>query len=420
MFDTDSLIFAFDRPGRLERAGGLLRLLGLVALLALWLQPAPRWKTERRLILMDGREVTGLVEEKPYGYNVKSGSDEIQYLKKEEVLVVAGIREFRVPFWILIACAFYLWLFLPAIFFAVAYALAAFAAAWLNALHALATGRTHDELTRFLIKQLAYEAKVQVAVVGLVDPLPHIDVYGREVSSFPLAFLVRPVQVVPRLVAFGRVTLVLPALVLIPYLVLFALHQIVFLTLIPVHWVLVGITGRGNAFVTGLMEIALRFQFRLRLFLYGLSGRLPPVLGTPGPEKALNCDFSAADEQFFPTPRGYFGTGSARSLEMNLPVLGLLLVCSGGLYCFLWLARVAKAAGHDAFSVVVVSIFLPLLPLSIIFVRYYRRFEKALKNEPAPVLEVLAAVPLLNVFFGTILVQFVLNEYERARRMVKQ
>lgn len=418
MFETNNLIFKIGRPEAPDRILAALRILGLICILALQFQPAPEVLTEKRFLLADGSEVVvGAIEQKPYGYNVKTADGEQKYFKKEEVIAVEDMTGFRLPRWLLLG-AFYFFFFFPAAFMSLAYNLAAGPVYLLNSLHAFITGRSHDDLNRFLIKQIAFDAKFQAMVAGLTDRFVHIDLYGREAEPFPLVFQARAETRVDRLIALLRLTLLVPLVVLLPYIVLCVAYSIAFVLLALAHWGIVLGTGRANEAVFTLMESILRYQGRLRIFALGLGNRPPPFWGSAVSENEIEFDFTGGEEQA-PEDDEFYGTGSPRSLDLNLIVYTLLLVCSAGVYSYLWLARVTKVMGHDPFTVIGMCLLLPLLPLSIIFVRYYRRAEKLLKNEPSLILEFLSALPVVNLLVAPLLIQLVLNEYERARRMMK-
>ncbi len=308
--------------------------------------------------------------------------------------------------------------YIPSILLSIVYNVAGGIVYLLNTVICFITGRKNEEFDRYLINLINYNMKVSLGLSGMIDQYPHIDIYGREKDAMPFVVMVRSENSVSRLWSLLRITGMV-FIIMIPWTVLLILSNIVFGFLSLAHWGILAATGGANEPIFRLMEKILRFQVRVSAFALGLTNQLPPFHGGELTEEEIRFDFSDREDSstFAQTPDDFYNVQQSSGLEMNLVVYTLLLILSMGLYSFLWLIRISKKMGHDPFSIVAMSLIIPLLPLSVVFSRYYRKAEKIIKNEPSPFLEILVIIPVVNLIFGPLIIQLILNEYDRAKRI---
>lgn len=102
-----------------------------------------------------------------------------------------------------------------------------------------------------------------------------------------------------------------------------------------------------------------------------------------------------------------------RYTEENLIVLLVLMVATGGLYAFVWIARVSREFGDDCVTNVILSIMSGGAWLLFLYLRYMDKAERMNGRE-------MQWYYALLIFFSLglaapAMIQFNLNEYEGSR-----
>jgi len=390
----------------LSRWGAALRLLALASLCVYLLLPAEKHPFTRSLTLRDGSVVEGQITSQPLGFAIRLPSGEIRFVAAEEVQEgPADLAEISFPRWILVGGMLPGFVYLPYLFFVLVYGVCGFLASILNGIHGQLLGRSQLELERFTGQCIQYRLKVAMWALGLANARPHLDVSARESRVFPLLFGYRSEAAGPGhffLLATG-----LSRLFLLPWYLLSLLLWILAVALLPFLWLVIIVRSEVPDAILALLERLFTFSAALQAAGSGLTSGLPSLA------KVLREPI-AGD-----LPEGFVSSTGPAQLEQNLVVLHSLLLFSGGLYAYFWLARVARIMGYDVFSVVVSALMMPLL-VGMYFLRFYRRAEKLVRQESGSVPEIICLLPLVNLLVAPGMIQLILNEYERARKQQRE
>ncbi|MBE7437778.1 MAG: hypothetical protein HS115_04915 [Spirochaetales bacterium] len=390
----------------LSRWGAALRLLVFFSFSIYLLIPAQKQPFTRSIQLQDGSIVEGQITSQPLGFAVRLASGEIRFVATEEVKEgPVDLEGFSFPRWIPVLAMLPALLFLPYFFFALVYGLSAFLSSLLNGIHGQLMGRSQADIDRFLGQCIYFRLKVCMSLLGLTDARPHLDVSSREASAYPLLFGYRSGSVGP--LHFFLLTTGLSRLFLLPWYILSGMLWLLTAVLSPVLWLLILLRAEVPETLLSAIERLFAFSAALQATGSGL------ISGPPSVYRILRE--SVAED----LPEGYVSTFGPLQLEQNLVVLHTLLLLSGGLYAYFWLARIARIMGYDVFSVVTSAIMMPPL-VGMYFLRFYRRAEKLVRQESGSVPEVICLLPLLNLLVAPGMIQLILNEYERARKQQRE
>ncbi|MCB1327561.1 MAG: hypothetical protein H7A21_04840 [Spirochaetales bacterium] len=324
----------------------------------------------------------------------------------------------------LLCLANLVWIYLLPSIVMLAYYTAAFAVISLvNLLHVIILQKNNDELVYFLAKFMNMRARVALCVLGVTANVPHVDVYGSDTNSKVIGLRFQTQDEMPvrwlllRLALLAAVGLLAGVLALgvqhIPYFgmalgILFGVIAILLGLSLIVLWVHNAITGR---FIMPLVDLHLRL-LRVELVLSSYF-----TFVTNEVREFRSCFRSVLNESIasgLSAPE-WINPNDARRLDINLIALVVLIVATSGLYLFVWLARTARVMGDDAFTIIAVTALGSLLPLSVIFSRYYRRLEKKTGNDPSWVLELLMVIPIVNLIVGTFTIQYIFNLTKKTR-----
>ena len=334
-------------------------------------------------------------------------------LEAQDLEIVAAILNYP---GMLLSLANLVWIYLlPSLFMLILYSMSFSVLCLVNFLHILILQRNNDELVYFMTKFLNMRTRVGLFILGLTNRVPHVDLYSSDPGTgFGLRFKTSremPVQWIllrlAILVGAGVLFFLLSlAIKHIPYsgIVLAVLAGIVvgaLAIILLVIWLHNAITGK---YLFSLLDLHLRIM-RLDLTITSYFSFVTNEIS-----EFKGC-FRSVLEESVPDNAGgtWINANDSRRLDINLIALVVLIGSTQGLYLFIWLARTAKVMGDDPFTIISVTILGSLLPLSVIFSRYYRRLEKKTGNDPSWILELLMIIPLLNLVVGTFTIQYILN-----------
>ncbi|MBI3395208.1 MAG: DUF4389 domain-containing protein [Spirochaetia bacterium] len=276
----------------------------------------------------------------------------------------------------------------------------------LNLVHAFVLQRNNEELNTFLIRMVNSRLKLTIALSGLTDVVPHLDLYASERGGFPVSYAVKPAERMPRFWVALRL-LGVSGIILVPHMIIMFFLMIAYSVVLLVQWIIISATGHPNAALQSFINHVWRVGPMLESFAFGLRNEIPnPLLLIPNKSDELETTGGGS---------GWIQGAGGAKVSMNLLVLLLLLICSGGIYGFFWLARVARLMGDDPFTTILVSGLGLTLPLSFIYSRYYRRSETLQRMHPSVLVELFVMIPLLNGIMGPFVIQYNLNNYERMR-----
>lgn len=423
----------------------LFRLLALIGLLSYPFQSELRTPTERSTItLTDGTKIKGVVEEHRlrgtlWGYQIRSAelpegaapeslkvlaagvyivsTDDVREIEPVYMYQLKGLITF--PFRFLLIFNLVWLLHLPALLLWPVYEAAGAAACMFNMIHALITEQNHQELTRFLMRVHLFRWKLLLSLNG--EQLPHVDIHGREKMKLPLRFTASidsdfsRMQVLARLSVpllmyalftawttvaamfsgplFLYITLGVLGLLLLPF-ALFLPGQILL-------WIFLALKRPGPDWLLEIMYRPQRFVLHVSCWWQGLTSDSRAI--------------SAGIKSVLSAGNGNFDPAQSPKIEMNLLVLLLLVLFSGGLYTLIWTGRTARLMQDDPFTLILVSLVGGLLPLSFIMARYYRRGEIMLKTPPSLLVEILMMLPGVNLILGPFVIQYGLNLFAKSQ-----
>jgi hypothetical protein len=264
--------------------------------------------------------------------------------------------------------------------------------------------------------------RISVSILGLTNRVPHVDLYGSDPRS-AVGLRFKTADEMPVRWILLRLAILLGAtIVLFLFSLLLDLHIYVLYTFVGLFGLVAGILGIivliiwiHNA-ITGKFLMPL-VELHLRLMRINLVITSYFTFVTNDISEFKSCFRSVIDESIpadLPTPE-WVNPNDARRLDINLIALVTLIGSTQGLYLFIWLGRTSKLMGDDPFTIIAVSLLGSLLPLSVIFCRYYRRLEKKTGNDPSWLLELLMIIPIINLVVGTFTIQYILNLGKKAR-----
>ena len=334
-------------------------------------------------------------------------------LEAQDLEIVAAILNYP---GMLLSLANLVWIYLlPSLFMLILYSMSFSVLCLVNFLHILILQRNNDELVYFMTKFLNMRTRVGLFILGLTNRVPHVDLYSSDPGTgFGLRFknsrempvqwiLLRLAILVGAGVLFFLLSL---AIKHIPYsgIVLAVLAGIVvgaLAIILLVIWLHNAITGKYLFSLVDLHLRIMRLDLTITSYFSFVTNEISEFKG---------C-FRSVLEESVPDNAGgtWINANDSRRLDINLIALVVLIGSTQGLYLFIWLARTAKVMGDDPFTIISVTILGSLLPLSVIFSRYYRRLEKKTGNDPSWILELLMIIPLLNLVVGTFTIQYILN-----------
>lgn len=332
----------------------------------------------------------------------------------------------------LLGAANVVWVYaLPALCMSALYSVTAFFLYVLNMLHVLVLQRNNEELVYYQTRYMYMRVRLFLYALGISDRVPHVDLYARNggVRGFELQF---------------RAATEIPVIrVLIRLIILIVLALCAFAVLRIFEWaiefhtitaVLAGIVGGFAGLLIAVYLLSIVFiwiynafsgqyptwlvDFHLRLMRLRLTIESYFNLTINRPEEFRGALRSVLDEEP-PADRGqndWINPADPRRVDINLVALMLLVFTTGGLYLLIWLARTAGIMGDDPFTIMMVCILGGLLPLSIMFARYYRRLEKKAGQEPGVLLELIMILPFVNLICGPFLIQYFFNLTRRSAR----
>lgn len=324
----------------------------------------------------------------------------------------------------LLSLANLVWIYLiPSLFMLVLYSVSYAVVAIVNLIHILILQRNNDELVYFMTKFLNLRSRITLSLLGLTHRVPHVDLYGSEPGTGLIHLKFKyPDEMPVRWILLRLAILIVVGLVAgifalgirhIPYFglvlgILFGLIGLVLGLTILVIWIHNAITG---SYINALVDLHLRIM-RLNLTITSYF-----TFVTNEISEFKSCFRSGLDEAV-PADAGgaWINPNDARRLDINLIALVVLISSTYGLYLFIWLARTSKLMGDDPFTIIAVTALGGLLPLSVIFSRYYRRLEKKTGNDPSWILELLMVIPIINLIAGTFTIQYILNLGKKAAR----
>ena len=283
------------------------------------------------------------------------------------------------------------------------------------------TAKVHSggkrKLVYFMTKFLNMRTRIAISLLGLTHRVPHVDVYGSDPKTGIIGLRFKADMAMPVRWILLRIGILAGAGLLfyvfylgavhIPYfgLVLGGLFGLVALILalsIVVIWAHNAVTGK---FLLPLVDL------HLRLIRLGLVITAYFTFVTNEISEFNGCFRSVLDESVPSdlSSGNWINPNDSRRLDINLIVLVVLSVTTQSLYLFIWLGRTSRIMGDDPFTIIAVTFLGALLPLSVIFSRYYRRLEKKTGNEPSWLIELLMIIPFLNLVAGTFTIQYILN-----------
>lgn len=419
----------------------LFRLLAVIGLLSYPFQSELRSLSERStVILMNGAKIKGVVEEYSFratgrGYRIlnpefpdgrvpeslKPLAAGTYVVSMEDVREVEPIYVYHIRGLITLPLRFFLifnivWLLhLPALLIWPAYEAAGAAAILLNMIHASITEQNHQELTRFLMRVHLFRWKLLLSLN--TGQLPHLDIHGREKTKLPLRFTATIDSEFSRMQILIRfaVLLLIYALYYVWTAAMFSgplffyiklgvagLLILPFALIVPgqlLLWIFLALNRPAPDWLLEIMYRPQRWLLSVICWWQGLTSDPRVILS--GWKSILS------------TETGSFDPAQSPKIDMNLLVLLLLILFSGGVYTLIWTGRTARMMQDDPFTVILVSLMGGLLPLSIILARYYRRTEIMLKMMPSVLVEFLMMLPVFNLILGPFVIQHGLNLYAK-------
>ena len=292
-----------------------------------------------------------------------------------------------------------------------------------NFVHIIILQRNNDELVYFLAKFMNMRTRFALSVLGLTHKVPHVDIYGSDTGNELIDLRFRTEMAIPVRLVLLRIGLLCGAALLIILLALAVRH-------VPYAKIVVGVAGGVIGGAVGLTilviwihnaitgrYIEVLVDLHLRLFRVGLVAGAYFGFVTNEIREFQSCFRSVLAEQAPPNlpESDWVNANDPRRLDINLIALVVLITSTFGLYLFVWLARIAKVMGDDAFTVIAVALLGLLLPLSVVLSRYYRRLEKKTGNEPSWILELLMVLPIVNLLVATFTIQYILNLTKKPR-----
>jgi len=168
----------------------------------------------------------------------------------------------------------YFILYLGHIIMLAGYRTAAFVIAAVNWVLALITGRNQSGLTRFLRNYLRFDAQMRMSLLGLVEPIPHIDV-NRHNPEFPVQLHVEAPEETSTLYCFLRLSGIIHIL-LLPHYICLGLLAIAVALAYLVAFFAVLFTGRWPQGIFNLIVGWFRWIYRVQTYWMGLADEYPP------------------------------------------------------------------------------------------------------------------------------------------------
>ena len=424
-----------------SRLLNLFRLLAIFGLIAYPFQTELRSPSNRTaLTLQDGTVIEGILAQQQttsyHIYNVtlpesglpaalRPSTPGAYIVAAENVKKVSPVYTYHLkgilllPFKLLFVLNIVWLLHLPAFLFWILYELTGVAVTLVNWIHAIITEQNHTELSQFLARVHLYRFKFLTSFSS--EQIPHIDILGKEKTKLPvrLSFAIatefQRSQVILRFLAIGAlygawqlwlwltssissqlstyIGYSIAGLIALPF-ALAAIAQIIL-------WLLSSFKQPAPNWLLNILYGGQKFVLHLVAWMQGLTSN--PSVFSAGIKPATSGTANSAG----------FDPSAPPKIEMNLLVLLLLIVVSGGMYSLVWIGRTARMMHDDPFTVLAFTILFAMIPFSVIAVRYYRRSEFMLKTPPSLLFEILMILPGSNLIFAPFIIQHGLNNFAK-------
>ncbi len=154
------------------------------------------------------------------------------------------------------------------------YQAAALLVAGVNWILALITGRNQKGLTDYLRKFLRFDARMKASLLGLVEPIPHIDI-NKDSASFPVQLQVEAKETTTVLFCFLRLSYLIHVL-LIPHWICIAFLRLAMVIVYLIGFFAVLFTGRWPEGIFNFLVGYYRWYYRILEYWYGLTDTYPP------------------------------------------------------------------------------------------------------------------------------------------------
>ena len=154
------------------------------------------------------------------------------------------------------------------------YQAAAYIIASINWVLALITGHNQRGLTDFVRKFLRFDAKMKMSLMGLVEPIPHVDI-NRHDPEFPVHLEVQAQPETTLLMCFLRLSWLIHVL-LVPHWICILFLRVAVAIVYLIGFFAVLFTGRWPAGLFQFIVGVYRWQYRIMEYWYGLTDDYPP------------------------------------------------------------------------------------------------------------------------------------------------
>lgn len=309
----------------------------------------------------------------------------------------------------------------------------------LNFIFAFITEKSNEDLARYLIRAEYFQWKILVSISGLSKQIPHIDIYATEKEKLPLQFAsgfqanLSRNSIMVRLIVLGAYAFLINfvnmlaltklggigygfamAAVLLPIIIIILFH-IAYAVLQIIAWIAAGITGKPLASFIHFMFKIQKFLTTLNFLAMGLTDN-PRLLLEAWSSRIVTEDEDDSDDTETQYDIIEYDPSTEAGVEINLLVLYLLVLCSGSIYTFCWMARVMKFMSDDSFTLLLLLLLSATIFSIYLIPEYYRRTEARRKQNGRPLIEFILMIPILNLFIGPFVIQYLLNRFEMLKR----
>lgn len=181
----------------------------------------------------------------------------------------------RVNFLLRLLFGLYFILYIGHVLFVTGYRTAALVIAGINWILGLITGKNQEGLIVYLRNFLRFDAQLSMSMLGLVEPIPHIDV-NTESEGFPATLTVQAEsEEAVRGYCILRLTGVI-LLMLIPHFLCLALLRVGMFLAYLVGFFVVLFTGSWPAGIFNFIVGVHRWQYRVLEYWFGFTDSYPP------------------------------------------------------------------------------------------------------------------------------------------------
>jgi hypothetical protein len=181
----------------------------------------------------------------------------------------------RVNFLLRLLFGLYFILYIGHVLFVTGYRTAALLIAGINWILGLITGKNQEGLIVYLRNFLRFDAQLSMSMLGLAEPIPHIDV-NTESVGFPATLTVQAEsEEAARGYCILRLTGVI-LLMLIPHFLCLALLRVGMVLAYLVGFFVVLFTGSWPAGIFNFIVGVYRWQYRILEYWFGFTDTYPP------------------------------------------------------------------------------------------------------------------------------------------------